>query len=579
MIFLFKFKKFLPGVILMYFLLKLPVIYSLPQRVKSNLKILLFLSFCFMLEEAKAQSYVATAVVADKNFFNGVIKENRLYFGTSEGIFSYNEQLETLELFNESITTQINDKLEAGKGLLQVSSIDFNSLLPAYYQNTQVQAILYKSNLFLISLGTLFVYTESIYNFTPYYSIRTISNNYIGSYGGIFYKGNKLEFPKSTDGKIKEFKNNTFICYGGLSFIRDGNQVNFQSETNYEFTVKGKSYGFVRDIEEIDDSNYILFSTSGIYLFNVGSQEVQLIEKSSTQTPFFVNNERLGNKLVAIYYYNEQKLVKYAISEKKTEIIHKFDTQINCITTISDFQIILALDNEHRLFSYKIDLNSKKLKEKPVLGGDYKSIKAHSLASLGGFLFVVGDAGVDVVDLSTNKRHPNIISQEMNRFAQFSSGDTLFLGGVNGLYTIQTGNLKSKLTNLESKNSKNSIDTPALDSMLILSIAGVFFILIVFFLIKNLIENRKKLPQPKTGSKDAIDLFIREHLNTVSIETLSTHFNLTVNEIYKVMGNNKPGEYIRKLRIEKVKALRAEQKTLEEISAITGFSVSYLKKI
>lgn len=533
----------------------------------------------FLLTKLSAQNFLIESALADKHFYNMIVKNGSLYFGTSAGIFVYDKEIGNLELFNASITSQIDENLTAYSGKIIATSTQFNYLLPSYYQNDQNQHVFYDSKLFIIGLGTLFIFSDSFYNFQPYFSVRTISKNYVGSYGGVFYKGNKLEFPKSTDGKIKEFANNTFICYGGLTHIKDGLQTNYQSENNYEFSIQNKSYGLVRDIEEIDETNYLLFSTTGVYLFNLNLLTVQLIEGSKSSTPFLVNKETFGDKLAAIYFYNEQKLVKYSISEKKVDVIHKFDTQIICIQTISNFQVILALDKEQRLLSYQLDLNTKKLKENPEVLGEFKEIKAHSLASNANFLFVIGDQGVDVLDFNTNQRYPKVISHEMNRLAQFNSGDTLFLGGVNGLYGIAFSDLKSYLSSLEEKKINKSSNDFLISPKLVLGIAGIFLLLTGFWWIKTQQRKRNLVNLSPVVTKEHLDLFIREHLSTVSIELLSTHYKLTVGELYKLMGSIKPGEYIRKLRLEKVKALRTERKTLEEISAITGFSVSYLKKI
>ncbi|MEY3649135.1 MAG: hypothetical protein RLZ13_2020, partial [Bacteroidota bacterium] len=552
---------------------------TLQKSMAIKFRALFTLVVFFLLTKLSAQNFLVKSVITDKHFYNLIVKNGNLYFGTSAGIFVYNKEIGDLELLNASITSQIDENLMANAEKIISTSTQYNYLLPSYYQNDQNQHVFYDSKLFIIGLGTLFIFSESFYNLQPYFSVRAISKNYVGSYGGIFYKGNKLEFPKSTDGKIKEFANNTFICYGGLTHIKDGVQTNYQSETNYEFTIQNRSYGLARDIEEIDDANYLVFSTTGVYLFNLDLLTVQLIEASKSSTPFLVNKETFGNKLAAIYFYNEQKLVKYGVSENKTEIIHKFDTAINCIITISNFQVILALDKEQRLLSYQLDLNTKKLKENPKVLGEFKEIKAHSLASSANFLFVIGDQGVDVLDLNTNQRYPNVISHEMNRLAQFNSGDTLFLGGVNGLYRIASSDLKSHLSAMEEKKINKSSNDLLTSPKLVLSIAGIFLLLTGFWWIKTQQKKRNLVNLSPVVTKEHLDLFIREHLSTVSIELLSTHFQLTVGELYKLMGSNKPGEYIRKLRLEKVKALRAEQKTLGEISATTGFSVSYLKKI
>ncbi len=132
---------------------------------------------------------------------------------------------------------------------------------------------------------------------------------------------------------------------------------------------------------------------------------------------------------------------------------------------------------------------------------------------------------------------------------------------------------------MEEKKINKSSNDLLTSPKLVLGIAGIFLLLTGFWWIKTQQRKRNLVNLSPVVTKEHLDLFIREHLSTVSIELLSTHYKLTVGELYKLMGSIKPGEYIRKLRLEKVKALRTEGKTLEEISAITGFSVSYLKKI
>ena len=60
---------------------------------------------------------------------------------------------------------------------------------------------------------------------------------------------------------------------------------------------------------------------------------------------------------------------------------------------------------------------------------------------------------------------------------------------------------------------------------------------------------------------------------------LCEEFNLTVNLLYNILGNKKPGEIIRKERLKIVKKMRRQKVSEEIISKATGFSISYLKKI
>ena len=60
---------------------------------------------------------------------------------------------------------------------------------------------------------------------------------------------------------------------------------------------------------------------------------------------------------------------------------------------------------------------------------------------------------------------------------------------------------------------------------------------------------------------------------------LCEEFKLTVNLLYNILGDKKPGKIIRKERLKIVKKMRRQKVSDEIISKATGFSRSYLKKI
>ena len=56
-------------------------------------------------------------------------------------------------------------------------------------------------------------------------------------------------------------------------------------------------------------------------------------------------------------------------------------------------------------------------------------------------------------------------------------------------------------------------------------------------------------------------------------------FDLNVNALYKLLGNEKSGALIRKERLKIVRKMRLEKASEEMIAEASGFSMSYLKKI
>lgn len=80
-------------------------------------------------------------------------------------------------------------------------------------------------------------------------------------------------------------------------------------------------------------------------------------------------------------------------------------------------------------------------------------------------------------------------------------------------------------------------------------------------------------------TRDSLEDYIKQNLANATILSITEHFQTNLHVINKVLINLQLGELIRNLRIEKVKKMRKQNCSEQEISALTGFSISYLKKI
>jgi hypothetical protein len=166
----------------------------------------------------------------------------------------------------------------------------------------------------------------------------------------------------------------------------------------------------------------------------------------------------------------------------------------------------------------------------------------------------------------------------LNRKAFFLTENNLKIGGVYGLYDLNLKILKTFLTDYEIKKVKDEDDLFSAwgSSRILIFILSLTIIVLVFIIIKQKylglkIENQR--------NKKRIDEFIIKNIKDVSVNNILLEFNMGIHELYKIMGKDKPGKYITKRRLVLVKDLRLKNKTDEEISELTGFSVSYLKKI
>jgi hypothetical protein len=76
-----------------------------------------------------------------------------------------------------------------------------------------------------------------------------------------------------------------------------------------------------------------------------------------------------------------------------------------------------------------------------------------------------------------------------------------------------------------------------------------------------------------------IEDFVRHNLSTASIKSIVEHFNTNNSQIYSILQPEKPGTIIQKLRMEVVMEMRHARIDIKEISRVSGFSVSYIRKI
>ena len=118
----------------------------------------------------------------------------------------------------------------------------------------------------MISRGVLFIFKEKSYNYTHYNSVRSISENCVGTYDGVFVNGVRLKKTQYTDGQIKEFGDITFVCFNGLTAI-DSNQERILYWNDNSKSNKAQ-FGKAENIFLIGNNDYLLITSKGIYRYN-----------------------------------------------------------------------------------------------------------------------------------------------------------------------------------------------------------------------------------------------------------------------------------------------------------------------
>ena len=181
--------------------------------------------------------------------------------------------------------------------------------------------------------------------------------------------------------------------------------------------------------------------------------------------------------------------------------------------------------------------------------------------------------GALAFNLSTKRATKLFNGLEFNKRALFKTADSIKLGTINGYVSLSIDQLENMIEEVDSFNEAERKST-------------LFIIIIVILIIVSLasigsylISLKRKLPDTNKIALHEVEAFIDSNLNQVTIGSITRHFNLNLKELYALTYPNKPGKLITKKRRDLVKTLLKQDKDLAHISELTGFSVSYLKKI
>ncbi|MEK9739944.1 MAG: hypothetical protein VW262_02030 [Flavobacteriaceae bacterium] len=532
----------------------------------------------------RGQFYELKEVLSDEFFYNVVVNSNKLYFSSDSGLFEYDTNSGELILFDKKITAPVNSVLDIITKKSINYSKNYNHLLPDTYKSEYVSAASLKETLILISRGKGFVFKESFYGHKSMGSVRAISENYIGTYSGVFFKNEKLDYPYFTDGRIREFENASFICYNGLKIIyKDKRSINLVSPENYEFKVGNATYGFIYDVVEINHPEYLLFSSKGLLEFNIDSLEINYIEEintpdhsPSTRLYTYLASEGFKAQLTNVIMYDNKKISKYISNEKRVIDLLEFTEEIvSAVIDPVQLNRYFVLEKQNQIHSYTQKIDSS------GIFYDKKYISKHQndphfLSTFQNYLMISGNKGLDIVELTSSEVLSSVIMEEFNVGASYVKNDTLILGGIEGLYYFTKKDLNNLFDVIENDDRQLTLEDSFVSNTTLL--IGIIFILLIVIVVLLFTKLKSKSKNKKELLKE-IDLFIDQNLATVSIQILIEHFKISNSELYKIMDDKKPGDYIRIKRMNKVKHLRSIDASPEEISELTGFSLSYLKKI
>lgn len=535
--------------------------------------ILIFCSYTSISKESE-QIFELNEIYNGSYFFNAIVVEDKLFLGTSDGVQYYSKETKKLKLINSDVIGAVD--YFNGEFIKISTPVDnnYSNLLPINYSKSKTNSLVFRSSIYLISRGTLFVFNLKSYNYKPYPSIRSISENYIGSYNGIYSLIDKeiLEFPTYTSSFIREFDSLTFINWDGLTIIDNEGQRNYYSSSGDGIKIKDEIIGLANDIEKIDNNNFLLFTSYGLYLLNVNNQHIKKVLSASKYGKLnFIRSEKDINGVSRLFIHNNTDIFQYHPKTNELFSIATFDSPI--IDVFSNSASVYYIISGKA--AKKIHLVDKK--ENYTLFEDVTL--SNNIGVFKNFVFVTSDLGLFLFDLKTKIGKELIIKEEFNKNAFYIGEYELKLGSINGLYEFDNNTLTNLFNDhVTIQNDENIIikkgELIAYGLLILLLVAGIFQL----FITKLKTNNRKKL-EYKGVNKAQIINYIKININSVSIKSICDHFELPLNKLYNLLGEEKPGNIIREERLKIIMQMKIQNNSVEDISKSTGFSISYIKKL
>ena len=524
--------------------------------------LMVYIFFFLTIITSLTNEFTIKKIYDDKIFYNFVTYENELYVSSNKGIYKFNSNDDDLVLFDKTIFGPINTIFQKNNNFKIKFVNNSPKLYPELYSKEITDFAYQDNNLFVIARGKLLIYNNLTYSFESVGSVRSINDNSIGSYGGVYINGNKLEKITYTDGQIKEFDSITFVCYNGLLSFKDNIETKLYNNDN-SIRTKGE-YGAISNIFEIGNSNYLLISDKGLYNYDYNSNNFKLIYTALTKIiPVRNKIESRIKDRGEFHFIDDKKYLSINVNSNIIEIIDDdlgFDI-IDILESDIDGNDFYAISNDNLFLSLKRTTQGLSLlKEIPIIS------TAHTISDYDNLIFLTGNNGLSIFEKSKEKIINSYIVDEFNRAAVFKGNNQISFGSIHGVYNID--NVIDFERNLLFKDYK--IDS----QKTYLYYVALIFIIILLLVLKKL--NKKNISDEQLISN--IKSFINKNLSIATLKMLESEFNLDYNDINSINKNFKPAKYIKKQRLELTKKMLLNSNSISAISKRTGYSETYLLK-
>ena len=528
-----------------------------------TISLLLFSNSLYSNADAK---YVIDKIYNEKIFYNVFSLNNEVYIGSNDGVYVLKSG-NILEIYDSSIKGPIDNSFTKTK--LEIRRLESPILLNSSYNSSTTDFLYFKDYLYIISKGHLLIYKSNFYSFKPSGSVRSITENFIGTYSGVFYKGRKLKSITYTDGQIKEFDSTSFVCFNGLLFYKNG--VETMIYKNSDRLSSNSQIGNISNIFLLYHPNYLAISNTGIFLFNFSAnnfKQIYFSEKSIIPTrKNFRNGYEYENEF---FFVDGQNLKSLSTQNYKTEIVYQFEKKVEDLVAIDN--MLYVLTDQSTIITLHNDIDKVKMINEFELSSNY-----HTIENFDNYLIISGNNDLSIYDINQDNFFTNIIIDEFNKGAIYKDDESISIGSIHGVYNFSNPHKVVRFLDGNKIIDNVSVSEAKLNIQFYHLPILVFFI--AFLLIIIFLFNKKS--SVEINNQDVISdikLFINQNLNKVTVNSIQLKFGLENSAIYHLNKEFKAGKYIKYRREQKASEMINLKISLNEIAKQTGYSLSYLKK-
>ena len=300
--------------------------------MRVNFIFFIIFSLLFKISKAGNQDTVLNMVLS-KPFFYNVIKseDGRIFAGTSDGILKI-EGTKMVHFVSQKGYAFV-DKNGAisinQEGIKNYKESKYLYLLPYPNQTRDEYHAGTNDNFYICSGGRIYIFDIVPYKYSyANHSIRSISENLVGTYSGIYVNGihQELPSPNFCDGYIREYDGKAFVCFDKMMMMDSScfHRTIKCDSAAFGFTGYGKSH--FRDLFKLPtNSNYYVATNRELLLMNKKDYQFKALYQST-------NNKNeiniIGNKNNLLLLTDANYLLTYNVNDASVDTLKQLEEVI-----------------------------------------------------------------------------------------------------------------------------------------------------------------------------------------------------------------------------------------------------------